>query len=63
MVNSAKDSKNHLVENTMVFFLFIVILFFNSLRTLSEFFSYGIFKKEILTTKSKLGLDIKIIIK
>ena len=55
--------KNYVVENFIVFFLFIVVVVFKSLKTLSNIFSYGIFKKEILTTKSNLGVDIKIKIK
>jgi len=56
-------NKNLLVENLIVFFLFTVVLVFKSLKTLSRIFTYGIFKKEILTTKSNLGVDIKIKIK
>ena len=56
-------SKNILVENLIVFFVFTVVLVFKSLKTLSEIFTYGILKKEILTTKSNLGVDIKIKIK
>ena len=58
-----KDIKNNLVGNIMIFFLFIVFILFKSLKTLSMIFSYGIFKKEILTTKSNLGVDIQIKIK
>ena len=61
MVNLGK--KNSLVDNIIVFFLFTVVLVFKSLRTLSRIFTYGILKKEILTTKSNLGVDIKIKIK
>ncbi len=57
------DNKNLLVENIIVFFLFTVFLVFKSLKTLSKIFTYGIIKKEILTTKSNLGVDIKIKIK
>ena len=57
------DNKNLLVENIIIFFLFIVFLVFKSLKTLSIIFTYGIIKKEILTTKSNLGVDIKIKIK
>ena len=32
-------------------------------KTISKIFTYGIIKKEILTTKSDLGVDIKIKIK
>ena len=62
---SKLDNKNNnfLVENLIVFFLFTVFLVFRSLRTLSRIFTYGIFKKEILTTKSNLGVDISIKIK
>ena len=62
---SKLDNKNNnfLVENLIVFFLFTVFLVFRSLRTLSRIFTYGIFKKEILTTKSNLGVDINIKIK
>ena len=56
-------NKNILVENLIVYFLFIVFLVFKSLKTLSRIFTYGILKKEILTTKSNLGVDIKIKIK
>ena len=63
MINPEKNNKNILVDNFIVFFLFFAFLFFKSLKTLSEFFSYGILKKEILTTKSNLGVDIKIKIK
>ena len=58
-----KKNKNMLVENLIFFFLFTVFLVFKSLKTLSRIFTYGIFKKEILTTKSNLGVDIRIKIK
>jgi len=61
MSNLDNKNKNLLVENIIVFFLFTVFLVFNSLKTLSKIFTYGIIKKEILTTKSNLGVDIKII--
>ena len=60
MSNLENINKNILVENLLVFFLFTVFLVFKSLKTLSRIFTYGIFKKEILTTKSNLGVDIKI---
>ena len=63
-MNSLKNkNKNYVVDKLIVFFLFTVFLFFKSLKTLSRIFSYGIYKKEILTTKSNLGVDIKIKIK
>ena len=54
------ENKNILVENFIIIFLGTVFLVFQSLKTLLRIFSYGIFKKEILTTKSNLGVDIKI---
>ena len=56
-------NKNILIENIIILFLFTVFLFFKSLGTLSRIFTYGILKKEILTTKSNLGVDLKIKIK
>ena len=63
MSNLDNRNKNILVENIIIFFLFTVFLVFKSLKTLSRIFTYGIFKNEILTTKSNLGVDIKIKIK
>ena len=62
-MSNLDNNKNILVENIIVFFLFTVFLVFNSLKTLSRIFTYGILRKEILTTKSNLGVDIKIKIK
>ena len=63
MSNLENKNKNILVENLIVFFLFTAFLVFKSLKTLSRIFTYGFLKKEILTTKSNLGLDMKIKIK
>ena len=63
MKNFNNKNKNLLVENLIVFFLFTAAIVFKSLITLSRIFTYGIFKKEILTTKSNLGVDIQIKIK
>ena len=63
-MNSIENkNKNILVENIIVFFLFTVYMVIKSLKTLSRIFTYGILRKEILTTKSNLGVDIKIKIK
>ena len=63
MSNLDIKNKNLLVENIIIFFFVTIFLVFNSLKTLSKIFTYGIIKKEILTTKSDLGVDIKIKIK
>ena len=54
------EKKSSLVDLLIIFFLLLSILIFESLKTLSELFTYGILKKEILTTKSNLGFDFKI---
>ena len=51
------------VDSIIIFFFFVTFLVLKSLKTLSELFTYGVLKKEILTTKSKLGFDFKIKIK
>ena len=63
MSNFENKNKNILVDNLIVFFLLTVVLVFKSLKTLSGIFTYGFLKKEILTTKSNLGVDINIKIK
>ena len=63
MSNLDYKNKNVLVENIILLFLFTIFLIFKSVKTLSKIFTYGIIKKEILTTKSDLGVDIKIKIK
>ena len=63
MNNSFNKNKSALVDSLIIFFLFISILILESLKTLLGLFTYGILRKEILTTKSKSGFDIKIKIK
>tara|TARA_Y100000813_G_scaffold26911_1_gene17111 strand:- start:104 stop:289 length:186 start_codon:yes stop_codon:yes gene_type:complete len=57
------ENKNIVVENFILFFVIVFFLVFNSLKTLLMIFSKGFLKKEILTTKSNLGFDMKIKIK
>ena len=63
MNNLLNKKKDTLIDSIIVFILFLSVLIFKSLKTLSALFTYGIFKKEILTTKSNLGVDIQIKIK
>ncbi len=60
MKNFQFNKHNPVIDSFIITVLFITILVFNSLKVLLELFSYGIFKKEILTEKSNLGFDIKI---
>ena len=63
MDNLLNKKGTALVDSIIIFFLLLFVLVFKSLKTLSMLFTYGIFKKEILTTKSNLGFDFKIKIK
>ena len=63
MNNLLNKNRSALVDSIIIFFLYAFVLIFESLKTLSGLFTYGILKKEILTTKSNLGFDFKIKIK
>ena len=60
MNKSLNKTRSALIDSIIIFFLFTSILIFESLKTLSGIFTYGILKKEILTSKSNLGFDFKI---
>ena len=51
---------NKVVDIYIFTVIFLIILFFKSLRVLLEVFSYGVLKKEILTEESNIGFDLKI---
>ncbi len=51
---------NKIVDIYIYTVIFLIILFYKSIRVLIEIFSYGVFKKEILTKESNIGFDIKI---
>ena len=51
---------NKVVDIYIFTVIFLIILFYKSIRVLIEIFSYGILKKEILTEESNIGFDIKI---
>ncbi len=51
---------NKVVDIYIFTVIFLIILFYKSVRDLIEIFSYGILKKEILTEESNIGFDIKI---
>ena len=60
MNNLSNEKKSSLVDPFIIFILFLSVLIFESIKTLSMLFTYGILRKEILTTKSNLGFDFKI---
>ena len=51
---------NKVVDIYIFTVIYLIILFYKSLRVLIEIFSYGVLKKEILTEESNIGFDIKI---
>tara|TARA_B100001989_G_scaffold10321_1_gene6644 strand:- start:118 stop:303 length:186 start_codon:yes stop_codon:yes gene_type:complete len=51
---------NKVVDIYIFTVIFLIILFYKSVRVLIEIFSYGILKKEILTEESNIGFDMKI---
>ena len=51
---------NKVVDIYIFTVIFLIILFYKSVRVILEVFSYGVLKKEILTEESNIGFDIKI---
>ena len=51
---------NKVVDIYIFTVIFLIILFYKSVRVLIEVFSYGVLKKEILTEESNIGFDLKI---
>tara|TARA_B100000212_G_C27280020_1_gene492661 strand:+ start:314 stop:502 length:189 start_codon:yes stop_codon:yes gene_type:complete len=60
MKNTSLIKSNDLIDLYIITTIFLIILSIKALSSLLELFTYGIFKKEILTERSKLGFDIKI---
>jgi len=51
---------NDVIDAYIIVTIFFLVLSIKAISSLLELFTYGIFKKEILTESSKLGFDIKI---
>ncbi len=60
MKNTSPIKFNNFIDAYILFNIFFFTLSINALSVLFELFTYGIFKKEILTESSKLGFDITI---
>ena len=60
MKNTSPIKFNNVIDAYILFNIFFFTLSINALSVLFELFTYGIFKKEILTESSKLGFDITI---
>ncbi len=59
----ANDMKNDITSISIYSILTIAIIFFESIIVLLNAIKNGIWKKEVLSSDSKLGFDIDIIIK
>jgi len=60
MKNNSPIKFNNAIDAYILFTIFFITLSINALSVLFELFTYGIFKKEILTESSRLGFDITI---
>ena len=60
MKTTSLQKFNSLIDAYIILTVFFLIIFIKALFSILELFTYGIFKKEILTESSKLGFDIKI---
>ena len=60
MKNTSHIKFNNVIDAYILLTIFFFTLSINALSVLFELFTYGIFKKEILTESSKLGFDITI---
>ena len=60
MKNNSLIKFNNLTDAYVISTIFLLILSIKAISSLLEIFTYGIFKKEILTESSKLGFDITI---
>ena len=60
MKNTSTIKFNNVIDAYILFIIIFFTLSINALSVLFELFTYGIFKKEILTESSKLGFDITI---
>ena len=60
MKNTSPLKFNNVIDRYIIYTIFFLILLINAITSVFELFTYGIFKKEILTESSKLGFDITI---
>ena len=57
---ASKENNNSITNKFIILIFSIISLFFESIIIISSLFKKGIFKKEILSKKTKLGFDIVI---
>ena len=60
MRNTSTIIFNDVIDMYIITTIFFIKITIEALSSLLELFTYGIFKKEILTKSSKIGFDIKI---
>ena len=63
MTEKKGNPKRNFSYQVIFFGLTVGILFYDSILVLIKGLKRGIFKKEVLSRKSKLGFDFKIILK
>ena len=61
MKKTSHQNFTNFIDAYILLTAFFFIIFVKALFSIFELFTYGFLKKEILTDKSKLGFDIKII--
>jgi len=60
MRNTSPIIFNDVIDMYIITTIFFIKITIQALSYLLELFTYGIFKKEVLTKSSKIGFDIKI---
>ena len=60
MRNTSPIIFNDVIDMYIIITIFFIKITIQALSSLLELFTYGIFKKEVLTKSSKIGFDIKI---
>jgi hypothetical protein len=63
MATEKEASQKSLTHHTIFFVFTLLILLYDSILILFSGFKKGILKKEVLSKKSKVGFDFKIIVK
>jgi len=63
MATEKEAPQKNLTHHTIFFVFTLLILLYDSILILFSSFKKGIFKKEVLSKKSKVGFDFKIIVK
>jgi len=63
MKGAQRKKENKPGHNLIILMITILFLFYESILTLLKISNKGILKKEVLSKKSNIGFDVKIIMK